>query len=264
MNAAEVAPGAAVSLSVESHVAVISFGTPTLNLLTSEVYRGIRAVLKSLVSSSDVRAVILCGAQARFSAGSDINELADLGSEAAERKVMLENLALHDLEAFPRPTIAAIEGFALGGGFELALACDLRIMGDDAQVGVPEAKIGGLASSGARRLTQLVGPSEAKRMLFFGSTLDAESAKRSGLVNWTSHPDKVQERARELAAELAQRSAQSIGLAKSLVRDAADGRSTDGFLDSVRAQEAIFEGESLLEGVAAFREKRTPDFVNVE
>lgn len=242
-------------------VAVLRFGRPPLHLLTSDLYRELRRTLRALSSQGSLRVLIVTGRDgSSFSAGSDVNELTELHDAAAEKKVMLENLALRDLEAFPIPTIAAINGYALGGGFELALACDLRILAEDARVGLPEAHIGGVASSGAQRLCRLVGPSIAKQLLFLGEPLRGHEAKQLGLVNFVCSPGAAIESAYGVAERIAAVSPSSNRLAKRLVAGAPWNSTDDGFARSVLAQEEAFQGPDLAEGVAAFRAKRTPNF----
>jgi len=128
--------------------------------------------------------VILHGGSARaFCAGSDINEFAHLRHDASEHKILFEDMVLRQLASLPMPTIAAIDGPALGGGLELALACDLRVSRAGVALGLTESRLGGLAGSGSVRLTRLIGPARAKQMLFTGETVTDEQALTWGLVN---------------------------------------------------------------------------------
>ena len=157
------------------------------------------------------------------------------------------------------PTIAAIDGPALGGGFELALACDLRVCARNAPVGLTESRLGGLAGSGAVRATRLVGPARAKELLFTGETIDADRALAWGLVSRVVDGSAL-EGARALAATIAARGPLSNRLAKELC-DAAQDDAIDAALGrSTVAQQRIFDSDDLHEGVAAFFAKRAPGF----
>ncbi len=167
---------------------------------------------------------------------------------------------LRCLAALPFPTIAAIDGVALGGGFELALACDIRVAGHGARIGLPESRLGGLASSGAVRLARLVGPARAKEMLFTGCIVEARLALDWGLVNRVG--DDALEEARRMSDEIALRGPLSNRLAKTLV-DAALDQPIDAALSLANtAQQRIFDGPDIREGADAFFAKRDPVFAS--
>jgi enoyl-CoA hydratase/carnithine racemase len=205
--------------------------------------------------------LILHGGSARtFCAGSDIKEFADLRHDASEHKILFEDMVLRNLARIPVPSIAAIDGPALGGGLELALACDLRIMRRGVELGLTESRLGGLAGNGAVRLTRLIGPARAKEMLYTGETISAERALAWGVVNRVVDNGSALDGARELAATIVQRGPMSNQLAKLLV-DAAQDQALDATLSmSTTAQQRIFNSDDLHEGVAAFLAKRPPEF----
>lgn len=249
-------------LEVENNgpVTVVRLTNPPLNLLTVAFFEQFSSTLRRLSDDPEVRALVVTGYEGGpFSAGSDMKEFPSLRDEALVRKVLPENFALACLERLPVPTIAAIEQFALGGGLELALACDLRVAGEDSRLALPEARIGGLASNGAQRLAALVGPAVASQMLFLAEEMDAPAAQRVGLVNWVVESGTAAEFAVEIGRRASQNSRGSIQRAKHLIR-----RSTflplDRFLESALAQAETFEDADLAEGVAAFFEKRAPRF----
>jgi enoyl-CoA hydratase/carnithine racemase len=168
-------------------------------------------------------------------------------------------MVLRRLARLPMPTIAAIDGPALGGGFELALACDLRVCRKGVALGLPENRLGGLAGSGSVRLTRLVGPARAKEMLFTGETIATEQALAWGLVNRVVDGSAL-DAARTLAATIIARGPLSNQLAKQLV-DAAQDKDIDAALSmSTIAQQRIFDSADLHEGAAAFFAKRDPHF----
>jgi len=250
-----------VILSFDADVTEIALANGPLNLVTHALLRALDAALGEVAARADVRCVILHGGDARaFCAGSDIRELATLRADASERKILFEDLVVRRLAALPMPTIAAIDGPALGGGLELALACDLRIARVDAPLGLTECRLGGLAGSGALRLTRLIGPARAKELLFTGETIAGAKALEWGLVNRVVRDGTALAAARALAATIATRGPLSNRLAKALADDALDLPLAAGLSASTVAQQKIFDSDDLHEGVAAFFAKRTPRF----
>jgi enoyl-CoA hydratase/carnithine racemase len=231
-----------------------------LNLVTRALLRRLDPVLAEVAARDDVRCLILHGGDARaFCAGSDITEFAALHENALEGKILFEDMVLRRLARLPVPTIAAIDAPALGGGLELALACDLRVARRGVALGLTESRLGGLAGNGSVRLTRLVGPARAKELLFTGDTLPAEEALAGGMVNRVVE-GSARDGARALAAAIAERGPLSNRLAKTLV-DAAQDQDLDAALSvSTLAQERIFASQDLHEGVAAFRGRRNPRF----
>jgi len=252
---------AGVRVQITGAVAEIALSGGPLNLVTKDLLRAFNSALGEVSANRQLRCVIVHGGDARaFCAGSDIREFAHLRHDASEHKILFEDMVLRRLARLPMPTIAAIDGPALGGGFELALACDLRVLKRGVAVGLTEARIGGLAGSGAVRLTHLVGPARAKELLFTGETIADDKALALGLVNEVVDEGAALDRARDLAAAIASRGPVSNRLAKELV-DAALDLPLDAALSmSTTAQQRIFESGDLHEGVAAFFAKRPPVF----
>ena len=249
-----------IALAVDGPIAEIGLDAGPLNLVTRELLRALDRALGEVAANGAVRCLILHGGRGRaFCAGSDIKEFAGIRHEASERKILYEDMVLRKLARLPMPTIAAIDGPALGGGFELALACDLRVCARSAPVGLTESRLGGLAGSGAVRATRLVGPSRAKELLYTGETIDAEKALAWGLVNRVVDGSAL-EAARALAATIAARGPLSNRLAKELVEAAQDDAIDAALGRSTVAQQRIFDSDDLHEGVAAFFAKRAPGF----
>jgi enoyl-CoA hydratase/carnithine racemase len=248
-------------LHVDDAIAEIALDAGPLNLVDKSLLRSLNAVLRKVACMAEVRCTILHGGDARaFCAGSDMREFAQLRDEASEHKILFEDMVLRTLARLPMPTIAAIDGPALGGGFELALACDLRVCTNDVALGLPESRIGGLAANGAVRLTRLVGPSRAKELLFTGDTIAPKQALAWGLVNRVVETGSALDGARAWARTIAARGPVSNRLAKRLV-DAAQDQALDAALSqSTIAQQEIFDSEDLHEGVASFFAKRPPVF----
>jgi enoyl-CoA hydratase len=238
-------------------VAIVTVNRPdALNALDVETLTALRDRLREVADDDGARAVVLTGAgEKAFVAGADIKYMSGLEPERAKGWGALGHEAGRLLETMPKPTIAAVNGFALGGGCELALACDLRYASSRAKLGQPEINLGIVPGwGGTQRLARLCGPGVAKDLIFSGRTIDAEEALRVGLVNAIADP--VLDRALEVARELAAKSPVALALAKRLVNMAPDGldREAEEFGD-------LFASEDAKEGLTAFVEKRAPNFV---
>ena len=246
--------------SVEGAIAEIALNHGPLNLVNNALLRALNEALTALEARNEVRCLIVHGGTARaFCAGSDINEFAHLRNDASEKKILFEDMVLRRLARMPMPTIAAIDATVLGGGLELALACDLRVVKRGISIGLPENRLGGLAGSGSVRITRLIGPSRAKELLFIGEPITAETALAWGLVNRVVDGSAL-EAAREMAAKIGARAPLSNRLAKELVDAAQDLPLDAGLTLSTVSQQKVFDSADMQEGVAAFFAKRAPTF----
>ena len=240
----------------DAGVATVTIDRPdALNALDVATLTELRDRLHELAEDAETRVVVLTGAgEKAFVAGADIKYMSGLNPEQAKEWGALGHEAGRLLETMPKPAIAAINGFALGGGCELALACDLRYASARAKLGQPEIILGIVPGwGGTQRLARVCGLGVAKDLVFTGRTIDAEEALRVGLVNAIADP--VLERALETAGELAAKSPIALALAKRLVN------LSPGALDR-EAEEfgELFASEDAKEGLAAFVEKRAPNF----
>lgn len=244
-------------------VAEVELDSPPLNLVTAELVTQLRAVLHEIASTETIRVLILTGAGDRaFCAGSDLQEVKAAGAEIARRKLLFEKLVYRQLARMPIPTIAAIEGPALGGGLELALCCDIRIAGANARFGMPEVGLGAIpGSGGTQRLPRIIGPARAKELILGGEQIEADAADRIGLVNRVVRPGGALEAARALALVIAQRGALAVREAKRLIDAASELDLDAGLAAELDASERIAATEDAAEGVRAFFEKRPPNFV---
>ena len=244
-------------------VAVVTLDSPPMNLVSQAMLHALDATLASLEAEPTLRCLIVTGAGERaFSAGADIKEFsAFISAEPPESAVWPGQRAFDRLAALPVPTIAAIDGLALGGGCELALACDLRLAGEQARLGLPETGLGIFPCyGGTQRLPRIVGPAMAKDLIFTGRLVPAEEALRFGLVNRVVPSGHALAAALELARALVGRSGTALAAAKRAI-DAADALSmADGqALEATLAGQA-FRTEDAREGIGAFIEKRPPTF----
>jgi enoyl-CoA hydratase len=246
-----------VDVARDGAVAIVTIDRQdALNALNVETLTELRDRLRELAAAEDVRAVVLTGAgEKAFVAGADIKYMSGLDAEQAKGWGALGHDASRLLETMPKPTIAAINGFALGGGCELALGCDIRYASSRARLGQPEINLGIVPGwGGTQRLARVCGIGVAKELIFTGRIVDAEEALRIGLVNAIADP--VLDRALETAHELASKSRLALSLAKELVN------MSPGALDRESLEfGALFSSEDAIEGLTAFAEKRPPNFV---
>jgi enoyl-CoA hydratase len=243
-------------------VALVELDNPPLNLVTAEMTERLGAVLDRVAADPDVRAVVVTGAGERaFCAGSDVKEFEGLAGRVAAGKLLLEKLVYRKLAGLRAPTIAAIEGDALGGGLELALCCDLRVASARARLGMPEVRLGVIpGSGGTQRLPRVVGPARAKELILVGDLLGAEAAGRIGLVNAVVPAGEALAEAKAVAEKIARRGPLAVREAKRLIDLAADVELDAGLAAELDASGRVFASGDMLEGARAFFEKRPPDF----
>lgn len=249
-------------LTVEKHghTALITINHPPANTWDRESLIGLKLVVEHLNHDDDIYALVICGQGEKFfSAGADLKLFADGDRVRAREMARRFGEAFEALRDFRGVSIAAINGFALGGGLECALACDIRIAERQAQLGLPEASVGLLpCAGGTQALAWLVGEGWAKRMILCGERLDAEAALRIGLVEQIVEPGEARGHALLLAARVARQSPVAVRTIKPLIDSVRSrGPSTLGAAER-EAFIGLFEAEDTLEGVNAFLEKREP------
>ncbi|MGN9810552.1 enoyl-CoA hydratase/isomerase family protein [Micromonospora sp. BQ11] len=222
------------------------------NAMTTDMWRRLPDLLDGLEADPAVRALVLTGADGTFCAGADLGDLDEL-LDAGDGSIAVA--AEERLAAFAKPTVAAVRGACVGGGCQLAVACDLRIAADDARFGVPPARLGLVyPAPTTRRLARLVGPAAAKHLLFTAELIGAERALRVGLVDEVLPGDALAARVEEITTAVTARSQLSVAAAKEIVDGRADDDRIAWWHGQVRAS-----GEAR-EGVAAFHERRPPHF----
>jgi enoyl-CoA hydratase/carnithine racemase len=245
-------------------VAHLQLVNPPLNLITGELLDELAAALATLAASSagDVRAVVVTGSGDRaFSAGSHVGEFESQRGRDGRARLELEERVSRSLADLPMPTIAAIEGNALGGGLELALCCDLRIASSRARLGLPEVRLAVIpGSGGTQRLPRIVGPARARELILTGRVIDADEAARIGLVNEVVPAGEARARADALAEEIAARGPLAVREAKRLIDAGLDLDLDAGLAAELDASERLFASDDMLEGASAFFAKRDPEY----
>ncbi|MFD9497822.1 enoyl-CoA hydratase/isomerase family protein [Streptomyces sp. NPDC060035] len=236
--------------TVTDGVATVVISNPAKrNAMTADMWQDLPGLLERLAADRRVRVLVLTGAGDTFCAGADITSLRDPGGRPQALAVQAEEA----LAAFPRPTLAAVRGFCVGGGSQLAAACDLRFAEEGASFGVTPAKLGIVyPASSTRRLVSLVGPAAAKFLLFSGELIGTERALATGMVDEVLPAGGLEGRVRSFAQVLASRSQ----LTQAAAKEFADGREDR---DAYWSEQARGSGDTA-EGVAAFMERRTPRF----
>ena len=233
-----------------------------LNALNGEMLTELRDRLREVALDTDARTIVLTGAgEKAFAAGADITEMTEMSVLEAHGWGMLGHECGRLLESMPKPTIAAVNGFALGGGCELALACDIRYASENAKFGQPEINLSVIPGwGGTQRLARAVGAGLAKDMILTGRTIDAAEALRIGLVSAVYPAAELLDRVLETAAGLAKKSPVALSAAKDAANRALQGDLGAGLSYEAILFAALFATEDQLEGMRAFAEKREPDF----
>ena len=243
-------------------IAVVTLTNPPLNLNTLGTLAELAATCRTVAADVRARVIVITGAGRRaFCAGSDLNEFAALRDDVVSRKLALENEAFTAVETLPVPVVAALNGVTLGGGAEIALACDIRVMDETARIGFPEIKLGVFPGSGGIfRLPRLIGTAKAYELLYLGEPIDAREAHRIGLVNRVAGEGEALRDALALAATIAARPALALGFIRSGVRDALRQTTSEATERTLADSQAVFTGPDIEEGLSAFFAKRPPLF----
>jgi enoyl-CoA hydratase/carnithine racemase len=244
--------------------AVVFLANAPMNVVSVPLTRQLYAALRELERDDSVRAVILTGEGDRaFCAGSDITELTDMTAPGAvlEKKLVFQNKVFELLRAFPKPTIAALNGVTYGGGLEIAACCDLIVAEEQVRLCLPEIKLGVCPSSGGTfRVARKIGEARAKEMIFLGEPIDAAQAHAWGMVNRVVERGQALTASRDIAQFVNTRSRLALQMAKSVINLAFDRPDAEAIAESLKASDRVFCSEDAKEGIAAFIEKRAAVF----
>ena len=253
-----------IKVELRGHTALVTIDNPAANTWDVESLPALRDLVGKLNENPEVYALVLTGAGEKFfSAGADLKLFADGDPKTADEMARYFGEAFETLADFRAVSIAAVNGFAMGGGLEVALACDIRIAEEQAQMALPEAKVGLLpCAGGTQRLSWLVGEGWAKRMILCGERINAATAERIGLVEEVVGKGEALDKALALAEQVGEQSPSSIGRCKRLIHSARDKAIADGLQGERELFVELFSTEDQREGVNAFLEKRKPEWKN--
>ncbi|MGJ3701180.1 enoyl-CoA hydratase/isomerase family protein [Variovorax sp. AFSI2.2] len=253
-----------IELEISDGYAVIVLNNPPMNVVSAPLTRQLYETLKALERADSVRALILTGAGARaFCAGSDITELTQMFEPGAalEKKLIFQNKVFEQLRSFPKPTIAALNGYVYGGGLEIAVCCDLIVAEAQVKLCLPEIKLGVFPSSGGTyRVARRIGEARAKEMVFLGEPITAAQALAWGLVNRVVDQGTALASAREIAQKLSRGPALALQAAKATIQLAFERSDAEAVGESLKASDRVFSSADAKEGISAFLEKRSANF----
>ena len=246
----------------QNGVAILTINRPDkLNALNSKVHQEGVVALENLQTDEEIRVVVITGSgEKSFIAGADISEFAG-ETPVTQRSVFQNKTLFNSIDAFPKPVIAMINGFCLGGGCEVSLACDIRIASENAKLGQPEINLGIIpGGGGTQRLTKLIGEGKSMELILTGDMIDAQTALSLGLVNHVYSAEELKEKTLKLANKIASKSPIALQMAKEAVKTASKANLDEGLRREIDLFAICFSSEDKEEGVAAFLEKRKPDF----
>ena len=252
-----------LQIEIEGGLAVLTLDRPkALNALNEALLEQLDKALDRIEASADVRVLIVTGGgEKAFVAGADISELKGLSKQQGRRAGGRGQRLFARFERSRLLVIAAVNGFALGGGLELAMACDIRILSEKAVVGLPEVTLGILPGyGGTQRMTKLVGTGHALELIASGRKIDAEHAFRIGLANRVVAADQLMDSCKELAAEILANAPLAVSAAKRAVRQAPEARGEDGYYFEAEEFATLCTSEDAREGMTAFFERRKANF----
>lgn len=254
--------GEMVQVYREDRLAVVMINHPPVNALNKQVMEELEEVFQTLAADDTVGAVIVTGAgEKAFVAGADISEFPYLSSANGEKLSRRGQQIFQLIADFPVPVIAAVNGFALGGGLELALACDIRVVAENAKVGLPEVTLGIFPGyGGTQRLPRFIAEGKAKELIFSGDMIDAAEAYRIGIADHLTVPGEAVSKAKEVAAKILKRGPVAVRLAKQAVNRGLEQTLTEGQKTEAYLFGKLCNSEDQKEGARAFLEKRPPQF----
>ena len=255
---------APILIEIADGIALLTLNEPPLNLVTRAMTAELEAALDRLAADPEARVMVVTGAGERaFCVGSDIAEFPDVADAVVEKKMRAETRTWSKLATFPKPTIAAIRGAALGGGLELAVCCDLLVAEEDSRLALPEVKLGVFPGAGGTyRVTRRIGAGRAKEMMFLGEPVDARRALEWGLVNRVVPRGEALNEAMALARTLAALPGQALQVCKEAIGFALDLPEDAALERGLELIERVFATDDCKEGVRAFFARETPRFTH--
>jgi enoyl-CoA hydratase/carnithine racemase len=248
----------------QNYIATITLNRPDqLNSLSSLLFKELEDALEQSEKDAEVRVIVITGNGRYFCAGLDLKESAESSNLSPFEESWTDHgpVVINRIETLEKPVIAAVNGPALGGGFELCLACDMRIASEAANFGLPEIKLAAMpGAGGTQRLPRLIGVAKAKEMIYTGKSVKSEEALRLGIVNEVAPPEKLTETVMARAGELAEKSPLALKMVKLAISMGIEGSLSSGLELERRAGKLLSFSEDMKEGVRAFVEKRKPEY----
>jgi enoyl-CoA hydratase len=251
-----------IMLETKDSVGLIKMNRPdAMNALNSETLQELREAISQLKDSDDVKVIIITGEGKAFVAGADIAEMKDMTGDQAREFSKTGQKVFSKIAKIKKPVIAAVNGFALGGGCELVMACDIRIASEKAKLGQPEVNLGVIPGfAGTQRLSRLVGTAKAKEIVFTGDMIDAPTALSIGLVNQVVPAEQLMDTCMEMAKKIASKGPTAVKLAKKVINEGIEEKLDKGSdYESDEFGQCFASGEAK-EGMTAFLEKRKPNW----
>lgn len=254
----------AIQLTKEDGVAIITLNRPPVNPLNSQIFKELSQAADEIQADNTVKAVIITGSGKKaFAAGADISEMANLTPVEAYSFCQGSRIAFEKIENLGKPVIAAINGMALGGGCELALACDFRIAADNSIFAQPETGLGIIpGGGGTQRLPRLIGTAKAKELIFLGDTIDAAAAEKIGLINKVVPADLLMDEALKLAKKITSKPAVAMSMAKAAINIGVNLDINSALNLEIQNFVIAFASDDRKEGISAFMEKRKPNYTD--
>lgn len=251
-----------LKVEIDDRVVIITINRPdVLNAVNIETILELEQAVRACNDNPEVRVLIITGQGKSFVSGSDISRLYEMDDEQAREYSMIGQRVLSSIETCAKPVIAAVNGFALGSGCEIAMACDIRIASEKAKFGQPEVKLGLIPGhAGTQRLSRIVGLGKAKELIYTGDLIDALEAHRIGLVNMVVSQDSLMAEAKALARKIADAGPLAVRTAKTVINRGFDADLAAGQAYEMEAFSTLFNTREAHEGMKAFLEKRKPQW----
>jgi enoyl-CoA hydratase len=253
-----------IKFAKERNIGTIILNRPNqMNALNLDTVKELSDLLDEIARDDEIRVVILAGHQRFFCVGADITEVSKIDSTLKVHSFFSNIRSVFDkIGDFEKPVISAVSGFALGGGCELALACDLRIAAENAKFGLPEIKLGIIpGGGGTQRLSRIIGMTKAKELLFTGDFIDAQEAFSIGLVNKVVSVKSLMDETKKMASKIGAKPLLALKMAKHVVNSGINIDIKSAIAYEARCLEILFSTRDMREGINAFIEKRQPDFI---
>lgn len=253
-----------ILVSIENHIAILTINNPDqLNSLNTQILKELESSVDLIKANSEIRVLIITGEGKSFVAGADISEMIDFNHKLAIEFSKLGSRIFRKIETLSIPVIAAINGFALGGGCELALACDIRVASEKAKFGQPEVSLGITPGfSGTQRLPRVIGIGKAKEMIYTGMIINADDAYKIGLANYVVQSEELMNKCLEIAHTIANKAPIAVQFAKEAINIGIESDIDSGIETEVELFASCFKTEDQKNGMRSFLDKKKPEFKN--